>query len=545
MLLDTFRKDRKGGVAVVLALSLVPMVALVGAAIDYSRVTNARASAQKLLDAAAVAAVSRDQLADREAYARAFVERQGTHIKGATLTDIVPVASVDEATGQTILRITARGRLDNGFVNLLGAPFGFTIEAEAAMGERHYEVVLVVDVTGSMKGSRINALRRSAKAFVETLLPAGKPPLPAQASQTAVAASGRGTAAEDRNIRVAIVPYSASVNIGTGRSDWLAPQPGGLQAIVRNRYVFSGSEVSKADCRGTNVTWDDALELCHIGALSTWDEPGPCPGVERGGTCYVANGWAGCVLERAGTAEELTDATPSTRPFAPYYWSSYGGLGGGSNAYNSYLPNDIDESRRTNANTNNGRGPNLGCPQNVIIPFTRDRDLLLSEIERFEAWHRGGTMGHIGMLWGWRMLSPSWRGLWDSSRYPHDYDPNKVEKIVVFMTDGANGFYTGHAPAGDSDYTAYGRLSETDEFDSSNHHAELNARMDSVCASMKERGIEIFTVGFALSSRTAQDLLGDCATSPDHVFTSDTSTLESHFKAIATSIAERRVALTR
>lgn len=545
-MLETFRKDAKGGVAVIFALSIVPVLALVGTAVDFSRITGARAQTQKLLDSAVVAAVSLDASVDREAVARRHVEAQASLITGVTISEVVPVESVDDTTGQTTLHISARGRLDRSFVKLLGLqPLGFAIESEAVTAVRHYEVVLVVDVTGSMKGSKINALRRSAKTFVETLFPDGKPPLPSEASSKAVAASGRGTAPVDRRIRVAIVPYSATVNIGTDRGDWLAPSPGALDAIVQNRYVFSAAEVSKADCDGTNVTFDQQKGLCYIGELETWTGPGPCPGVESGGICYVANGWAGCVMERAGTAEELTDATPATRGFMPYYWPSYGGLGGGSDAYNSWLPNDINESWNTNANTNNGRGPNLGCPKNPIVPFTNDRDLLLGEIKDFEAWHRGGTMGHIGMVWGWRMLSPSWRDAWGTGAYPHDYAPGEVEKIVVFMTDGANGFYTGHAPSGDSDYTAYGRLSDTTEFDRGNHHDELNDRMETVCASMKARGIEIFTVGFSLSSASAQALLGGCATSPDHVFTSNTSTLEAHFQEIAANIAARGVAITR
>jgi Flp pilus assembly protein TadG len=543
---ERFRRDRRGGVAIAFGLALVPVIAMAGAAVDYGRVINGRTDVQQLIDNAALIAVSGETSEAREKLAADFIAARKGDLPSDLVLEVVPKDIVDEDGGPPRIRLTAEARMPTTFVTLIGIrELPFTVVSEAVAANRRYEVVLVVDVTGSMKGSRINALRRSAKTFVETLLPDGKPPLPSEASSKAVAASGRGAAADDRNIRVAIVPYSAAVNIGTHRADWLSPSPGGLQAIAANRYVFSQDEVAKADCRGTNVTWDDAEKLCHIGELSTWTEPGACPGVESGGVCHVANGWAGCVMERAGTAEELTDATPATRAFAPYYWPSYGGPGGGSNRYNSYLPNDVNESWNTNANTNNGRGPNLGCPKNVVVPFTDDRDLLLSEIKDFEAWHRGGTMGHVGLAWGWRMLSPSWRGLWDSSAYPHDYDPQRVEKIVVFMTDGANGFYTGHAPSGDSDYTAYGRLSETDAFDSGNHHTQLNRRMNTVCASMKEHDIEIFTVGFDLSSSSAQDVLGACASSTGHVFTSNTSTLEAHFRQIATDIAERRIALTR
>src|ERR687895_1520924 len=47
--------DRRGVVAVVFALTLVPMLTAVGAAVDYSRATAVRADLQSAVDAAALA----------------------------------------------------------------------------------------------------------------------------------------------------------------------------------------------------------------------------------------------------------------------------------------------------------------------------------------------------------------------------------------------------------------------------------------------------------------------------------------------------------
>src|ERR1043165_6970536 len=49
------RRDREGSVAATFALSLVPVIGLVGAAVDYSSATNARTSLQGALDAALIA----------------------------------------------------------------------------------------------------------------------------------------------------------------------------------------------------------------------------------------------------------------------------------------------------------------------------------------------------------------------------------------------------------------------------------------------------------------------------------------------------------
>ena len=56
--LRDLRRDRTGNVAIVVALSLVPMLVAVGASFDYIRAYNVRQRMQSDLDAALIAAVS-------------------------------------------------------------------------------------------------------------------------------------------------------------------------------------------------------------------------------------------------------------------------------------------------------------------------------------------------------------------------------------------------------------------------------------------------------------------------------------------------------
>lgn len=296
--------------------------------------------------------------------------------------------------------------------------------------------------------------------------------------------------------------------------------------------------------RGTGVVWNDALDICYIGNLTQWTGTA-CPGIERNGICYVADGWDGCVEERGRGGHDVTDAALSTNKFIPYYWASWGDVGNasGNKRYNSYLPTRIDETRLTNAISNDGSGPNLGCPKSEITDWTNDGKYLLEQISLFEAWHRGGTMGHVGLAWGWRTLSPKWAGEWGNFDAPRPYDRSRVEKIAVFMTDGVNGFYSGHAPSGDSDYTAYGRLSENSGVSSSNQQNHLDAKMLAVCNAMRSEGIEIFTIGFGLANNAggnqARALLRTCASTAEHFFDATTTNLSEYFGNIATNIRTR------
>ena len=55
MSLSRFMKDRRGGVAPMFAIAVVPLLGLVGAAVDYSRANSIRAGLQSALDATALA----------------------------------------------------------------------------------------------------------------------------------------------------------------------------------------------------------------------------------------------------------------------------------------------------------------------------------------------------------------------------------------------------------------------------------------------------------------------------------------------------------
>ncbi len=55
MLLSRFLQDRRGGVAPMFAIAVIPVLGLVGAAVDYSRANSVRAGLQSALDATSLA----------------------------------------------------------------------------------------------------------------------------------------------------------------------------------------------------------------------------------------------------------------------------------------------------------------------------------------------------------------------------------------------------------------------------------------------------------------------------------------------------------
>jgi Flp pilus assembly protein TadG len=302
------------------------------------------------------------------------------------------------------------------------------------------------------------------------------------------------------NLWVGLVPYVASVNIGAHRTGWLAADDPVL--------IGAGASPSAGKKKGKN------------------EPAGPVDP-------FAPSSWKGCVMARPAPFDE-TDDPPTVEPFSSYLYPS------GSD--NNWPP--LDES---NAAENNGRGPNLGCGP-AITSLRQSRAEVLASIEEMLPWHRGGTTGNLGLVWGWRVISPRWQGLWGGAtpaELPLAYNDAESDKVVVLLTDGDNQFYD-NPPSGPSgsDFTAYGRLSDFGFASLAAGRDELDRRMARTCAAMKAEGIMLYTITFGPTPNSGtQTLFRTCATSPGHYFHSpNNSDLSSVFRAIGRQLSSLRVA---
>jgi Flp pilus assembly protein TadG len=121
MLLARFIRDRKGGVAPLLALGLVPLVTGVGAAVDYSRANAARTAMQDALDATALMLAANSQN-----LSGAQLASTGTSYFNANFTrpDVshvtVTVGSTAGSGGSTAFSLSATGSLATLFMGVMG-----------------------------------------------------------------------------------------------------------------------------------------------------------------------------------------------------------------------------------------------------------------------------------------------------------------------------------------------------------------------------------------------------------------------------------------
>lgn len=210
-----------------------------------------------------------------------------------------------------------------------------------------------------------------------------------------------------------------------------------------------------------------------------------------------------CVTERTGP-EAFTDAAPSTALLGRNYPSS--------------------------ANP---------CLASTIMPLSTDRTALKSKIDGFAA--SGSTAGHLGLAWGWYLVSPNFGYLWPTASQPAAYGADKLLKVVVLMTDGA--FNTTYCKGVISRNSGSGSGSSSDHINCDAPNGDAFSQAQALCDNMKAAGVIIYTVGFDVADdNNAQDIMRDCATDAEHVYLPSTgAALKDAFRAIGQDISRLRL----
>jgi Flp pilus assembly protein TadG len=190
-----------------------------------------------------------------------------------------------------------------------------------------------------------------------------------------------------------------------------------------------------------------------------------------------------CVAERTGS-QKYTDAAPAAGQYVMgHYTENYTTSGGGGWGW---------------GNGNNKREGVCTIPSSsAIVPLSDNADDLKSKIEDLSA--SGGTAGHLGTAWAWYTLSPNWASLWPSESRPQAYGAQDLTKIAILMTDGE--YNTQYDDDG----------IEASSGEAANGSSASQAR--ALCASMKQKGVEVYTIGFDLGSTNSESYqtLSQCA----------------------------------
>jgi Flp pilus assembly protein TadG len=602
--LRSFARHSGGNVSLLFGVSMFPLLAASGVAIDYGASSNVRTKLASIADAAALVGASKvgkpytEKAAAAEAEFKSMIASQG-------LTDITSVKFIELKEG---IRVEANASVKPKFMGIFGVgPQVVAAAADAQLSMGNVEIALVLDNTGSMVNDMI-ALRDAAKSFTETVF-------------TNTAAGG---------VRMSLVPYSASVNVGrlnmpmsamdtgansahhaislvgrrlgyipnckwVGESGWNPPDPGGsgkkgvslpnpttdfadaarellgISSAHAQAVVTPGSDISTA------VMVKETVSSPYVSSPTVVDVPvgyshkgHPCglynpPKISHFDLFNRIKGaqWKGCVEARPEpfdvNDEPANAANPNTL-FVPYFWPDEPDDNKNWPKYeNNYLPDGPSPAgwvleyseRQGNLFKYDGKATAV---IKETAPDTSGPNKACGQALTPLTDNRSTILNEVNSMSHWNGggtissegLMWGWRTL--SPRGPFSAKglaSDKVKKYIVLMTDGENtmGEQDKKGPLL-SEYGAYGYLA-AGRFPIENYaqmEKYLDSRMDLACANAKAAGITIMTILFRVSDVTVKKRLEQCASSSTNAYiASDADSLKKAFSKISGNISSLRL----
>ncbi|CAA7625898.1 pilus assembly protein TadG-related protein [Magnetospirillum sp. UT-4] len=451
----------KGSVAAIFALTLVPVLLAVGLAVDTARAYAVKSRLQQALDAAALAVGSSTGTdTELQALGQKFFDANFKP-SGLATTSSIQIA----VNGDTI---TAAGTatVDTTLMGLAGFDtMQIAEQSQVIRAIRGLELAMVLDNTGSMTSNdNIGALREAAAELTDILF---------------------GGQAVHPKLRIALVPYSASVN------------PGAV-----SESLIAGSDV---------VDPNNVL------------------------------GWKGCVIERA-QPDAVADTPASTRSWTRYQW-----LPAIDNSYDPTTASTVRADPST-GNGGTGPNLGCPTPITPLTGDKATLDSAIAAMRAWSRGGTFSDIGMAWGLRVLSPEPPFTEGLawntpkWDKAVILMTDGENQFYKLT--SNSGPNKPNT----AVNSDQTGYGRLDELGRLGTTSlttAKATINSRMTSVCQAMKAKGIIVYTITFTSGINSAtKELYRSCASSPSKYFDSPTQDeLKASFRAIATELSQLRISL--
>lgn len=343
--LDRFPLDRGGNAATMFALSLVPIIGMVGFAVDYSNANRIKAQLQNTLDSAALAgaqAVARND-PNPSAVVTQFVS------SSFRANGLVPTVSVAvQNTGS--VTVNASVVVPNYFMKFVGTPNSTVLaNSQATYGSGKLEVALVLDVTYSMTGTKLSTAQAAANNLIDTLFA-----LPDAASR----------------VKIGLVPFTYYVNVGTtyAGATWLTSTAPVSTPVTYSSTTCTGAATYSTTLTPATCTSDGVPYDCSYYAQLT--PATGCSTTTSSGTWTYT--WNGCVGSR-NSPLDLTDTVALTNP----------------------VPALVTDSTKTWS---------YSCA-NPLQRLTTDSAGLKSQVNALVAQQE--TFIAPGLLWGWRVLSPN------------------------------------------------------------------------------------------------------------------------------------------
>lgn len=469
-----FWQDKKGSVAVIVAISVAVLVLIAGAAIDFVTARHVRVSLQNSLDSAALAAgrynmnssdsknVTEQKLtaeAQTVFNANFKLSPRLVTVQPLTLTYTPPVGIIPDS-----VLVSVAASMPTNFLHLAGIPqINFNIQSKSQPPQAGpIDLALVLDMTLSMANSpaaggdpKVTTLKKVAKELVEEIMRSGS-----------------------SDIKIGVVPYSTYVNVGAP-----PPTPSWILPIERTgdncSYEFPNAACKppvQYDCKVDGVLQKDACTsqdcsakgrlLCKTGTVARYK-------------------WFGCV----GARSVLAPNHPADISL--------------NSTTEAYLDNLSDSTTVPYPGISTFSAPQgCGTPLLPLTPAVQ-KQTVIDKINALVP--LGDTHIPAGLIWGWNILAPG-----------EPYDARKLEdlkaiggrKVLLLMTDGINSLSPRLHDGAYAKNNDAARLAREWRDGS-----KTELLMSAICEKIKKDEIEIFTVLFDVTANSESEArLRNCAT---------------------------------
>jgi Flp pilus assembly protein TadG len=538
-----FRQDTSGTLVIFGLMLFVLMIMMGGIAVDLMRYETTRTNLQNTLDRSTLAAATLSQALPPESVVNDYFLKAG-------LMNYLSGVVVDEGMNYRTVTADANADTQPFFMQLLGVNDLLAKgHSQAEQRLNNVEIMLALDISGSMQGTKVANLITAANSFIDTVL----------------------NSDPDQKISIGIVPYNAQVN--------LPPELMAEFNVVHQNDVVNDNCLELPASVFTTPAIDRGLalsEMAYADTLSSTSQSTSYVSVANGapafGNAYCLKGTYNQILLPTKTASVLHAKIngliaggytsimygmrwglefldPSTQSiFSDLIAGGYmsANLSGHPAAYDDaetlkvvVLMSDGENTLHEQIRDDHKDGPSpiyksvgdgyysiqhtTGLPaaagtNTYWAPHLCVSSSCTSGTNTAEAWLAAPYNSGAGVV------QLDWKDVWAKFR----------DSYVAWQ------FYARALGTSSSTRTtAYNNAISSIEMSYGPTTTE-DSQLQQVCAQAKANGVVVFTIGFQAPSIGLTQLKA-CATSAAHFFDATTLTIGTAFKAIANNISQLRL----
>ena len=503
-----FARAEKGNVAMIFALSLIPITIAAGTGVDFSRAMIVRSRLASALDAAGLAVGASNTLSQTQLQTLAQSYFNANYTLDSSFGTPSDVTVVTGSQSATLSVSVSMPTVLMGVAGIKTLDVAFT--SNIVWGQTKLWVALVLDNTGSMSEtdstgtSKIDALKTATHQLLSLL-------------QSAAANAG--------DVKVSLVPFSKDVNYGTSAvsaswidwTDWLSAPANSTPSSSVGPGSSCPYSSSSNGFRCTTGPTNGSSTASTIPSSGTY-KGYICPGKDNGNVNPGRNGhyYNGCYNSVASGQTcttnwwgKTTCTTTYTHTWIPNDTSTWGGCF--MDRTQSY-----DEQNTTASSSNTATlfpAENASsCPPATISALSYDWTSLSNQVDAMTP--NGNTNQTIGLVWGWQSMT-------DGDPMNSGALPDQTQRVIILLSDGLN---------------TQNRWSQT--------QSDIDAREEAACDAAKADGVTIYTVFVDLNGTSGNSAaLQYCASDSSKYFDLTTSSaISDAFTTIGTQITNLRVA---